>query len=140
MRSKAPLALIEQAIMLLVFALAAVLCLRAFVWADKQSEGNSARDHAVVYAQTGAETLKYYRGNYEAAAQEIGGDWDGISWEIGYDGQWNQTTDNERYLLRVVPEQNGRKYLESARVEVWMNDAELVQLPVSWQEVTANEW
>ena len=34
MKSRAPLALMEQTVMVLVFALAAALCLRAFVLAD----------------------------------------------------------------------------------------------------------
>ena len=34
MRSKAPLVLIEQMVMLLVFALASALCLQAFVKSD----------------------------------------------------------------------------------------------------------
>ena len=38
MRSKAPLVMIEQMIMLLVFALAAVLCLQAFTTSKDISE------------------------------------------------------------------------------------------------------
>ena len=37
MRSKAPLILMEQMVMLLVFALAAALCLQAFVKSDSLS-------------------------------------------------------------------------------------------------------
>ena len=37
MKSKAPLALMEQMVMLLVFALAAALCLQAFVQSDRLS-------------------------------------------------------------------------------------------------------
>ena len=37
MRSKAPLALMEQMVMVLVFALAAALCLQAFALADRIS-------------------------------------------------------------------------------------------------------
>ena len=48
MRSKAPLVLMEQAVMVLVFALAAALCLRAFVWSDQLSRQNEARDRAPV--------------------------------------------------------------------------------------------
>ena len=48
MRSKAPLVLIEQMIMLLVFALAAALCLQAFVKADGISMQGEKRSYAVV--------------------------------------------------------------------------------------------
>ena len=34
MRSKSPLVLMEQLVMVLAFALAAALCLRAIIWSD----------------------------------------------------------------------------------------------------------
>ena len=48
MKSKAPLMLMEQMVMLLVFALAAALCLQAFVKADEISKQAEARDRAVL--------------------------------------------------------------------------------------------
>ena len=48
MRSKAPLILMEQMVMLLVFALAAALCLQAFVKSDELSARGEARDRAAV--------------------------------------------------------------------------------------------
>ena len=48
MRSKAPLAMMEQMVMVLVFALAAALCLQAFVKSDRMSKEMEARDRAVV--------------------------------------------------------------------------------------------
>ena len=47
MRSKAPLAMMEQMVMLLVFALAAALCLQAFVKSDQLSQQGEVRDRAV---------------------------------------------------------------------------------------------
>ena len=41
-RSKAPLAMMEQMVMLLVFALAAALCLQAFVKSDGMSKRGEA--------------------------------------------------------------------------------------------------
>ena len=58
MRSKSPLALMEQVVMVLVFALAAALCLRVFVFSDQASERNEAVDRAVLEVQNAAETLK----------------------------------------------------------------------------------
>ena len=46
MKSKAPLALMEQIVMLLVFALAAALCLQAFVKSDQISRESQARSNA----------------------------------------------------------------------------------------------
>ena len=45
MRSKAPLVMMEQMVMLLVFALAAALCLQAFVRSDAQSKHKIGRAH-----------------------------------------------------------------------------------------------
>ena len=50
MRSKAPLILMEQMVMLLVFALAAALCLQAFVKSDALSSRGEARDRALLEA------------------------------------------------------------------------------------------
>ena len=47
MKSKAPLLLMEQMVMLLVFALAAALCLQAFVKSDGLSRRSEARDRAM---------------------------------------------------------------------------------------------
>ncbi len=58
MRSKAPLALMEQLVMVLVFALAAALCVQVFVLSSRTSRWNESRDRAVVEAQNAAELLK----------------------------------------------------------------------------------
>lgn len=58
MRSKASLFLMEQLVMILVFALAAALCLRLFVHTQEISLETAHRDKAVVIAQNGAELVK----------------------------------------------------------------------------------
>ena len=58
MKNKASLALMEQLVILLVFALCAALCLQAFVGADRIARENEARDEAVILAQNTAESLK----------------------------------------------------------------------------------
>ena len=58
MRNKAPLALMEQLVMLLVFALAAALCLQVFVLSDQLSRRCEERDRVVVVAQNAAEIMK----------------------------------------------------------------------------------
>ena len=65
MRSKAPLALMEQMVMVLVFALAAALCLQAFALADRISRQNAERDQALVAAQNAAEQVKQVRGDWD---------------------------------------------------------------------------
>jgi len=138
MRSKAPLALMEQTLMILVFALAAALCLQAFVRADRLSREDSARDRAIVYAQNAAETLKSCRGDYAAAAALGGGSWDGASWVICYDE--NSQSGTEPCRLEVLPAHTGQAYLGRASVRVYdASGGLLTQLDVCWQEVERHE-
>lgn len=58
MKNKASLVLMEQAVMLLVFALAAALCLQCFGAAGAISGETALRDEAVLLAQNTAEQLK----------------------------------------------------------------------------------
>lgn len=139
MRSKAPLTLIEQAIMLLVFALAAVLCLQAFVWSEAASDRAAAQDQALVEAQSAAEVLKSCRGDFETAADLYGGSWNDGAWTICYDEQWQQTDADAAYLLRVEPQDSGSAYLGTAQVSVWEGDTGLVSLDLAWQEVAQYE-
>lgn len=94
MRSKAPLALMEQMVMLLVFALAAALCLQAFVKSDAVSGRAEARDRASVLVQSTAETIRHYGDGdmgsaLSRAAEELGAGYQqGILW-LDYDEDWN---------------------------------------------------
>ena len=58
MKSKATLFLMEQLVMILVFALAAALCLGVFARADAMSRQLARRDEAVILARNAAELLK----------------------------------------------------------------------------------
>lgn len=140
MKSKAPLALMEQLIMLLVFALAAAFCLRAFLWADHRSAQNAARDQAALQAQCAAETLKHHHGRFEQAAATLGGSWDGSCWTLGYDETWQLTDDPPVYILSVHPMESGHPHLGQARLEASdSNEISLFQLTVCWQEVSGLE-
>lgn len=153
MKSKAPLALMEQLIMVLVFALAAALCVQVFVLSDRMSRQNEARDRAVVEAQNAAETLKSCRGDYAAAARRLGGTWNGLLWGLSYDADWqvlgggelwdtvsrpeNRTAADGQaaYHLLVTPAESGQVLLGSAEIMIYTAGGELLyQLPVAWQE------
>lgn len=140
MKNKGALVLIEQAIMLLVFALAAVLCLRAFVWADTTSKEVSARDQALIQAQNAAEVLKSCTGDGETAAQLYGGEWDGQVWTVHYNEQWEQVEETDEYLLVCIPIHGAQDHLGTAIVRVFQEKDCLVRWEnhVAWQEVTAD--
>lgn len=144
MRNKAPLILMEQALMLLVFALAAVFCLRAFVWADTTSKELAARDAALIQAQNAAEVLKSQGGDMEhaqtAGARILGGRMEQGMWYILYDENWEQVDDwdGAAYSLHVQGVSSGVKGLWKARV--WVDTCgdereTLCSLPIAWQEV-----
>ena len=111
MRSKSPLTLIELIIMIAVFALAAALCLRAFVWADLKSASNQERDRAVILAQSTAEEIKA-----QHSAQ-------------------NMVTQKDGFTLTVTPVESANALLGAATVSVSNDkDETLVELTVKWQE------
>lgn len=140
MKSKAPLLLMEQAIMVLVFALAAALCVRVFVWAQLAAGDNAQQDRALVCAQNAGQILKGFAGDYGRAAQQYGGSWNGTVWTVGYDDQWLCKEEAAVYELTLTPVQSGRPLLGQAQVVVTrLSDRrQLAGVTVSWQEVAGD--
>lgn len=93
MRSRAPLVLMEQLVMVLVFALAAAICVRAFALADTLSKGDAARDAAAFRCQSMAEVWKNCGGDATAAAAQYGGTVEQGLWRVFYDGAWKPVGD-----------------------------------------------
>jgi len=133
MKSKAPLAMIELLIMLLVFALGAALCLRAFSLANNTSRVNEMRDTAVIEAQNAAEILKHHSGDYSTAVKLYGGDMVDNEWHISYDKDWQKITGDGKYILHAIPMETSSKLLNGAKITVSTDDVILFELSVSWQ-------
>lgn len=137
MRSKTPLALMEQVIMVLVFALAAALCLRAFVLSDRISRESEARDRAVAAVQTVAEVLKNCRGDYEKAEQIAETALDNTDIVIYHSDQWEDRADT--LCITVTPVATGSELLGSAEIAARDSSGDAIfALTVSWQEVSRN--
>ena len=135
MRSRTPLMLMEQLVMVLVFALAAALCLQAFSLSDRLSRGSADRDRAVVQAENAAEAMKHCQGDGAAAAQLTGGVWSGGVLTVGYNGDWEKTKGRPDFTLTVTPEESGQEKLGEAEVRVTDADgAALWTMSVAWQE------
>lgn len=145
MRSKAPLALIEQTVMALVFALAAALCLRAFVWSDTASLRSQARDQAVLKAQTAAEVIKGSDGDtaqrLSAAAASLDGSYEqGLFW-VDYDEDWQPDPQADAYRLTAQGVASQVPGLGKAVISVVSDGSAglepdvLFQLEIAWQEV-----
>lgn len=141
MRSKTPLALMEQVVMVLVFALAAALCLQVFVFSNQMSEKNRDTDRAVVLAQNTAELLKAC-GGVEEAAVTAGGQIRQMLWSTYYDEDLNPVPNqaDAYYEVHTFPKSSGTAGLGQATVDVIRFDANepLFSLTVNWQEVCGN--
>lgn len=125
-RSKAPLALMEQIIMILVFALAAAVCLQAFVYADTLSKQGELRDLAVMRAQEMAECCKAEQGDIEQVGMMLGAKRTSDGLEADY------PEDNIRVVLTIM---ESGDYIEKAKISVVAADGdEIFCIPVSWQK------
>ena len=113
MKQKTSLLLMEQLVMILVFALAAALCLQIFAKADAISEETARRDRAVVLARNAAELLKATDGD-EAAAEALsaGG-----------------------YRVDVTARPSGQPGLACGEIDVFFEETLLFSLETGWQEV-----
>ena len=135
MKRSASLLLMELTIMLLVFALAAALCVQAFVWADSRSSQSTAEDMALLHAQNAAEVLKHCDGDFALASKTHGGNWDGI-WVISYNEQWEITDSTPAYCLQAEPVDTEQDLLGKAKLTVRDKEGTiLAELSVCWQEV-----
>lgn len=126
MKNKASLTLMEQLIMVLVFALAAAICLRAFVSADRISQETAARDKAVYLAQNGAETIKACGGDFAEAAEHLGGEETENGLTVRY---------NDGFSLEVQEIFTQIPGLGQAEVRVIWDNQALFSLTAAWQEV-----
>ncbi len=144
MKSKAPLLLMEQMVMLVVFALAAALCVQAFVRSDASSRRSEARDHAVVLCQNAAEVVRASAGDMAAAAALLdvpypyGGTDSPL--EIHYNADWTLCDNREyAYCLKAQPVDADTAGLGKARVEITATEDNSVvfALDVAWQEEVA---
>ncbi|MCI9475041.1 hypothetical protein AALA22_01860 [Anaerovoracaceae bacterium 41-7] len=137
MRSKAPLVMIEQMIMLLVFALAAVLCLQAFTTSKEISEESICRDRAVVEVQNAAESMK--AGDGETYFREMGANLGEEGGQIFYNEKWKPFEDSKgemeaAFRLQLSYKDTDIAYLQSAEIAVYDAEGELLfSMPVSWQ-------
>ena len=136
MKNKAPLALMEQLIMLLVFALAAALCLRVFVNASRLSQYCGMRSHGITVAQNAAEALKNAGGDLEVCALRYGGTWDQNTWFLAFDSDWQPTDSADAtFFMRTSLAEDGIPLLGTADILVEKaTGEELVGFSVSWQE------
>lgn len=141
-RSKTPLVLMEQVIMGLVFALAAALCVQAFVQARNLSIASVERDHAMNISQTLAEYAKAYRGDMPLMQEELGGEISEESLLLYFDSEWNYVSNLKEasYIACFAPEE-GEEFCRYGNITVRHVKEEKVisSMKTAWQEVSGNE-
>lgn len=118
MKHRASLVLMEQLVMILIFALAAGVCLQLFAAADGVARETEQLDRAVVLAQNGAEAVKTCGGDLAAAEALLGAGEDDL-------------------LLEMTNRDSGVAGLGKTQVEVTqISTGEILfSLTVFWQEV-----
>ena len=120
MRNRAFLPLIEQILMIAVFAIAAAICIGCFASARKISLETEMTDRAVILAQNTAENIKL-EGLYEAKSTT-------------YDDELRPSEDNIKYTVICEPIEDEDEFLGSARIYVVSDEKTLFELTVCWQE------
>ena len=140
MKGKTSLLLMEQVAMILVFAIAAAVCLQAFALSHDISRENEARSGAVRAAQNAAEVLKHCGDAsaeaFSAAAEILGGEAKQDEYYANYDENWNVTQHDAVYRLEAREVLSGVKGLVRVEVRVLTAEGEeLFSLPAAWQEV-----
>ena len=137
-RKKVPLLLMEQLIMVFVFALTATFCIQAFVVASQISKESQAKDQAVNLAQNVIETLIATKGNLEELESIFGGNANGDNWTLTLDENWSESDISE--FTVIVNEKGGDGYLGEAKIIVKnQKESVLFEQNVAWQEVLNRE-
>ena len=137
MRNKSFLTLLEQLVMILVFALAAALCLQVFVFAHRTAQRHEQRDRAVLEAQNAVEAMKCgwweYFPQSGATLSEDG------TYVLLYDAEWQPVREEAAYILTANPQETESPYLWKAEVSVRTAAGDvLISLPVAGQKEAAN--
>lgn len=134
MKSKAPLVMMEQMIMVLVFAIASALCLQTFVLSEKISEKNKLETLAALKAQNIAEQLKALEPEQFLLLREVQSTKEG--WRIFLDASWRETEQEEDavYYLELCPQEETLENLWKIDIRITMKDGtELFCIPVAGQ-------
>lgn len=128
MKSKTPLVLIEQTIMILIFAVSAAVCLRVFAYSENMSRAMEIRDRAFVHAANTAEVLKNVHGDIGRASEILHAENDGRIMKY--------SDEDESYEFIVVSEktESGTDKLGRATITVFCEGSEAAGLEVCWQE------
>lgn len=133
MRSRTPLVLMEQMVMLLVFALAAALCLQVFVRSDNISKDEESLCRAAFLCQSSAEVIRGCGGDTDAALAEAAEKLDGA-----FENGILYMEPEDGFCLRAEGVPSGTKGLNRVLVTAERDGEKIFEISVAWQaEVSA---
>lgn len=132
MRNRTVLSLMEQLMMLLVFALAAAICVATFAHAHTINSLAEDLDTAVILCRNAAEVIKATNGDEEKTAKVLDGSLDGDTIRVCYDNALNVNCQG-RYAL-TIQLAGTRDLIGYADVAVSCEGSTVYSITVAWQE------
>lgn len=142
--SRSTLFLMEQLVVILIFAICAAACVKIFVESYLMERRALDVSNALLSAQSAAECFKASAGDAEKAAALLGGnsarDAKNNAVSVFYDGAWDVENWSQSklplepaFILRIIPKDGGHPSLAYADVTVstYADDEELVTLTVA---------
>lgn len=132
-RSKAPLSLMEQLIMVFVFAFAAAICLQAFVYSDRLSKDGTAKETASVRATEVIEIVKAYHGDLSKAADKLG-----ATFTAAEGGNSDMGTVTKEYAddgMKVMLETNETKPIDGVNYYHQTAKVSVIEIPKEGEEL-----
>jgi hypothetical protein len=135
--------LMEQILAILVFAVAAAICVQLFVSAHLISRDNGELNNALLVAQNGAEAFKAAQGDWQLTADLLD---DEIEMSAGrqmiyiaYDENWQLSDDaHASYFMELKPAESAAPGLDQATISI--REANAAENEAIYQlQVTARE-
>ncbi|MCL1819819.1 MAG: hypothetical protein FWG36_04075 [Oscillospiraceae bacterium] len=115
-RSKASLFLLEQLIVILVFALCAAACVRVFVFSYTTANNTRDTSNALLIAESAAEAFKFTGGDIGRTTSILSGA--AGSGEIHYDGDWKPSAKSEAVYSLVFSQLENDGTVKKCKVNV----------------------
>ncbi len=129
-RSKAPLALVELVLMILVFAFCAAVSVWAFAWSDTTAKGTVTQDDACVVVESVAETVRAEGADGRGASHVLASVAEGLG--VGYEPADGVVSFETASGVTVVAAIDDDTPAGTARVEVSCEETGM-SVPVVWQ-------
>ncbi len=127
MRDRTFLVLMEQLIMIVVFAVSSAVCLNIFVYSWQISRKSEAKYEAAFIAQSIAEDIKATDGTMLFTWDERNG---AFYKEYSEEGR--------RYTAEIMADEDAEGF-NKAEIKVIFEQEEIFSIPVAWQEVAEDE-